>query len=293
MSYINTENQDELMEIIQRVQQYELEILEEINRICRDHQLTCFAVGGSVLGAVRHGGFIPWDDDIDLGMPRQDYEKFLHIAAEELDERFVIQHFRTEPRTPFYFTKIRRNNTVFLEYWLKDYPLHHGIFVDIFPFDAVPENRHLRKGHYMLARLLYQMYLSKSTKTVYSSRLLNTVYETPEIRAQVMTKARIRRFLHGLLTPIPKKWIYKGLDACVRMHNGKPHREIAHIVRKRLRVKQEDLLPICYLPFENSCIPVPRDYDSYLRGQFGNYRALPPKDKRYGHLPYYVEFEEE
>ena len=293
MSYINTENKKELQEIIRRVQKYELEILEQINRICRDHQLTCFAVGGSVLGAVRHKGFIPWDDDIDLGMPRQDYEKFLRIAAEELDDRFTVQHFLTDPRTPFYFTKIRRNNTVFLEYCLKDYPMNHGIFVDIFPFDAVPENQHMRKAQYKLARVLYQMYISKSLKTVYSSRLLHTVYETPEIRAQVVKKSRLRRCLHGLLTPIPKKWIYKWLDACVRMHNGKPHQEIAHIARKRLRVKQMDLMPICHLPFENSYMPVPRDYDSYLRGQFGNYMTLPPKNKRFGHLPYYVEFEEE
>ena len=293
MSYINTENQTEMTEIVQRVQRYELEILEQINRICREHQLTCFAVGGSVLGAVRHKGFIPWDDDIDLGMPREDYEKFLHAAARELDDRFVVQNYRTDPNTPFYFTKIRRNNTVFIEYCLRDHPMHHGIFVDIFPFDAVPENKYLRKAQYRLARILYQMYLSKSLKTVYSSRLLNTIYETPEIRAQVMKKTRIRCVLHSLLAPIPKKWIYKGLDSCVRMQNGKPHREIAHICRKRLRVKEKDLLPIGYLPFEDRVMPVPRDYDSYLRGQFGNYMTIPPKNKRYGHLPYYVEFEEE
>ena len=293
MSYINTKNQEEINAIIRRVQQYELEILEQINRICQDHQLTCFAVGGSVLGAVRHKGFIPWDDDIDLAMPRQDYEEFLRIAAEELDDRFVVQNFSTEPRTPFYFTKIRRNNTMFVEYQVRDYSINHGIFVDIFPFDAVPDNRYLRKVQYKVSWMLYQMYLSKSLKTVYSSRLLNTAYETAEIRAQVIKKARIRRLLHGLLTPIPKKWIYKGLDACVRMHNGKPHTEIAHIVRKRLRVKQKDLLPICHLPFENTYMPVPNNYDSYLRGQFGNYMAMPSKDKRYGHLPYYVEFEEE
>ena len=291
MSSFNLNNEIELAEITKKVQRYELEILEQINRICREHGLTCFAVGGTVLGAVRHKGFIPWDDDIDLGMPRADYERFLSIAPEELDERFVIQNYSTDPRSPFFFTKIRRNHTKFVEYSLRDYPIHHGIFVDIFPFDAVPEDDRARERQFKLARFLYQLYLSKSLKTVYSSRLLGTRYETPTVRAQVKKKTRIRRALHALLLPVPKRWIYRLLDACVRRYNEEPHQEISHITRRRLRVRLKDLYPIAYLPFENTEIPVPHDYDAYLRGQFGNYMAMPPKDKRYGHLPCQVEFD--
>ncbi|MBR4056840.1 MAG: LicD family protein [Oscillospiraceae bacterium] len=264
-----------------RVQEVEHEIMQQIAAICRRHKLTFFAIGGTALGAVRHQGFIPWDDDIDIGMPRKDYEAFLRYAAQELPQAYYIQHFDTEEGSPFYFTKIRKHNTLFVEYYLKDLPIRQGIFVDIFPFDNVPSVAWKRKVHFRYCRTLYQLFLCKSLTTVCSSR-----FERAD-----NFKGRLRKVIHVLLTPIPKKWLFRRLDRSVQMYNGKDAAEVSHIVRRRLRVKLEDLYPVCELPFGDYKMPVPKNYDAYLRAQFGEYDVLPPEDKRYGHLPYLVEFE--
>ncbi len=267
---------------IDKVQRVESEIMRQIDEICRRHNLTYFAIGGTALGAVRHQGFIPWDDDIDVGMPRKDYEAFLKCAASELPEEYHIQNFFTEPAAPFYFTKIRKNNTRFVEFYLKDENIHQGIFVDIFPFDNVPKNPTLCKLHFRVSRFLYQLFLSKSLTTVCSSR-----FEQKD-----NDKTKIRKVLHFMLTPIPKSWLFHLLDHSVQMFNGQECDEISHIVRRRLRVYLKDLYPITYLPFGSDHMPVPNNYDAYLKAQFGSYDKLPPEDKRYGHLPYLVEFDD-
>ena len=266
---------------IDKVQIVECEIMQVIDSICRKHNLTYFAIGGTALGAVRHQGFIPWDDDIDIGMPRKDYESFLKYAREELPRAYFLQNFFTEKKSPFYFTKIRKNDTKFVEFYLKDEDIHQGIFVDIFPFDNVPTNQTLCNLHFRFCRFLYQVYLCKSLTTVCSSR-----FEQKDNR-----KGKIRKVLHTLLLPIPKSWLFHLLDRSVQLFNGKECTEISHIVRRRLRVHLEDLYPIVHLPFEQQQMPVPKNYHAYLTAQFGSYDELPPEEKRYGHLPYLVEFD--
>ena len=266
---------------INKVQAVECEIMQVIDTICRAHNLSYFAIGGTALGAVRHQGFIPWDDDIDIGMPRKDYEAFLQYARKELPQGYFLQTFFTEKKSPFYFAKIRKDNTKFVEYYLKDLDIHQGIFVDIFPFDNVPENPTLRNLHYRVSRFLYQVYLCKSLTTVCSSR-----FEQKDNR-----KGILRKILHVLLLPIPKRWLYHLMDRSVQMFNNKPCEEISHIVRRRLRARLDILYPVQYLPFENLQMPVPNDYHAYLSAQFNNYNDLPPENKRFGHLPYLVEFD--
>lgn len=264
-----------------RIQSCEIDILQQIDQICRKHGLTYFAIGGTALGAVRHQGFIPWDDDIDIGMSRRDYETFLQVVSNELPAGYHVQNFYTEPKTPFYFTKIRKDNTLFIEYYLKDYEIHQGIFVDIFPFDNVPENETVRNIHFRVSRILYQLYLAKSLKTVCSSR-----FEQKE-----NYKGVLRKVLHYMLTPIPKSWIFYCLDKSVQHFNDRNCKEISHIVRRRLRVFLNDLHPVRYMEFDGFQMPVPNNYDAYLKAQFGEYDTLPSEDKRYGHLPYLVKFD--
>ena len=268
-------------ETLKKIQKIEFDILQEIDTICRAHNLTYFAIGGSVLGAVRHQGFIPWDDDIDIGMPRKDYEAFLRFAVEELPEGYFLQTFFTEKNSPFYFAKVRKDNTKFVEYYIKDLDIHHGLFVDIFPFDNVPDNDILKKLHYRLCRIASHLYLSKALTTVCSSR-----FERKD-----NYKGLVRKVLHTLLLPVPKSVLFKLLDGCVRMFNNKSCSEISHIVRRRLRVKLDDLYPLVYLPFGEARIPVPNNYDAYLTAQYGDYKNPPADGKRYEHMPYCIEFD--
>ncbi len=271
-------------ETTKAVQACELDILQKIDHICRRHGLSWFGIGGTALGAVRHGGFIPWDDDIDIGMPRRDYEIFLSAAREELPQGYHLQHFSTEPNSPFYFAKVRKDGTVFEEYYLRGYPIHQGIFVDIFPFDPVPEQPILDKIHFKIGRGLYQLFLAKSLNTVCSSRFAQLGEEKRTWKHQV------RRLLHILLTPVPKKWLFGALDRWSRLLEGRETRRIGHIVRRRLSVDLRDLHPIRELPFDRGVMRVPGNTEVYLTNQFGeHYMELPPEEQRFGHLPYRVE----
>ena len=272
--------------VIKNVQCYELDILQKIDEICKHHNLEYWGIGGTALGAVRHQGFVPWDDDIDIGMTRKDYEVFLSVVQQELPAGYHVQNFDTEHNSPFYFTKIRKDNTKFVEYYLRDYKMHHGIFVDIFPFDNIPDNPTIRKIHFKVSRFLYQLYLCKSLSTVCSSR-----FEQQGKHAKTY-KHYVRKFVHYLLYPVPKKWLFYMLDYCVQLFNSKETNRMGHIVRRRLSVARDVLYPIRMLKFGEGHMPVPNDYDTYLKRQFGDYMAMPPKDRRYGHLPYLVEFED-
>ena len=129
-------------DVLKKLQETQLEILDEIVRICEKYGLHYFLMFGTLIGAIRHKGFIPWDDDLDIGMPRDDYDKFMEVAKTELDERFYLQNSDTEPRYWLSFANVRKNNTLFDEASLAKMPedIHKGIFVDIFPLDYVKKN---------------------------------------------------------------------------------------------------------------------------------------------------------
>ena len=128
-------------EQLEKIHSTEVEILSEIIRVCSENDIPWFTVGGTTLGAVRHNGFIPWDDDIDIGMLREDYDKFLALAPSCLKEGYILQHFTVDKRTPTYFAKVRKDGTEFIEYSNHSLPIHHGVFVDIMPYDRIPEDQ--------------------------------------------------------------------------------------------------------------------------------------------------------
>ena len=110
-------------ENLKKIQQIELDILLEVDRICKKHEIEYFLDFGTLLGAVRHSGFIPWDDDIDIGMTRDNYEKFLKIASSELKKDYFLQNVYTERETPFLYSKIRKNGKFTMEFLLIYFPM--------------------------------------------------------------------------------------------------------------------------------------------------------------------------
>ena len=124
---------------LRKLQMAELEILKEFVRLCEAHGLQYYLVGGTLLGAVRHKGFIPWDDDIDVAMPRGDYDRFAQIAPKELDPRYFYQCPDTDPHYFLTYVKVRKNDTEIYEERFKNARFHKGIFIDIFPLDLCPK----------------------------------------------------------------------------------------------------------------------------------------------------------
>ena len=130
---------------LKTLQNIELEILDEFIRVCEKNQLTYFLIGGSCIGAVRHHGFIPWDDDIDVGMPREDYEKLVEIAADELNPEYFFQNYHSEKNCGLIFGKIRKNNTILSENYSYHIHMHQGVWIDIFPYDQIGDKPELSK----------------------------------------------------------------------------------------------------------------------------------------------------
>jgi len=139
------------------------DILKEIIRICQKHNIPYFAIGGTAIGALYDQAILPWDDDIDIGMTRDNYNRFLEIAPKELNSNYFLSWQGTDPHTPYYFAKVKKNNTLFVEKLFKNVPMHQGIFVDIFPFDRIPNNPILRKVQYLTVNFLKCCLMGKET----------------------------------------------------------------------------------------------------------------------------------
>ena len=126
-------------EQITKLKQIQLEILKVFIKACGELGLKYFVIGGTLIGAVRHEGFIPWDDDIDVAMMREDYEIFIRKAQELLPKKYFVQSIYSEKNLPFNFCKIRDNETIFVESSARKFNINHGVSIDIFPLDYYPE----------------------------------------------------------------------------------------------------------------------------------------------------------
>lgn len=128
---------------------------ETVDRVCEKHNILYWLDSGSMLGAVRHNGFIPWDDDLDIKMYRDDYEKFLAVAPQELKKQYFLQTHQTDSEYPLFFAKVRKNNTFIDEKRYRRLNIHKGIYVDIFPVDKLGSNIKVAKKHCRKLRGFY------------------------------------------------------------------------------------------------------------------------------------------
>lgn len=259
---------------LKRLQETELEILKEVIKVCDDLDITYFSVGGTTLGAIRHNGFIPWDDDIDIGMLRDDYEKFLKHAPNKLAEGYTLIHFIYEKNTPTYFAKIKKDGTKFVEKYARKIKMHQGVFIDIMPYDEIPDNELELKKYKRRVKIWNQLYIAKSVRTA-------TFASTKHKRLLTC----IRTILHTLLIPVSKEWLFICTDKAIRSFNGKGCNRVSSRAIPAFECKIEDLLPVRNHTFENLNIAIPCNAEKLLETQYGNYMQLPPEEKRYSHAP--------
>lgn len=256
-----------------------LDIFKEIIRVCDKNNIAYFIIGGIALGAVRHNGFIPWDDDLDIGMTRENYNYFLKIAQDELPVGLFLQTFKTESESPFYFAKIRKNGTKFVENYCRKLNMHHGIYVDIFPYDNIPDNVGLRRKQRKKVNLWSQLFIAKSVSG--SSIPQNTL--TGKL------KVVIRTIVHLLLRPVSKKFLFERLDLVSQEYNNIPCKMKSFVKTPCLMIPSADLENLETIEFEGISVSCPRNIEGYLKHNFGDFRSLPPENKRVGHRPYRLE----
>lgn len=253
-----------------------LDIFCEIIDVCDRLNITYFIMGGTALGAVRHGGFIPWDDDLDIGMLRSDYNRFLKEAPEYLRKDLFLQTFESEKRSPFYFAKVRKNHTEFIEGYCKSLPIHSGIYVDIFPYDSIPDAQKVRRRYYRKMKFILNLYIAKS--------LTGTSVTYTGLKKVVFNG--IRWLLHILLMPVPKSVLFHILDRGLQQYNLYRTTYVGYGGLPKIQIKREDVENTDIILFEGLLVGCPGHIENYLRDNFGDYMQLPPESKREGHAPY-------
>ncbi len=255
-----------------------LVIYEEIARICDKHGLTYFTVGGTLLGAVIHKGYIPWDDDLDIAMPRDDYDKFISICKDELSDRFFLHHTVTDDNYWLSFAKVRLNNTVFLEEKRKNVKSHAGIYVDIFPFDYASEcNTRQAKLKWRRITYINNYIYSKITGKGAASglaKILNVVYSCVSIKKLSLHRDKLMRsFDKG-----ERKYF-------VDLAGGRS------LDNSYFEIK--DILPVHDMFFGDTTVKVPENPDKYLLQLYTErYKVIPPKEKQITHEPLLIRFED-
>ena len=236
-------------------------MLEDLDRVCRAHGIRYQLFAGTLLGAVRHKGFIPWDDDLDIVMLRPEYERFFEEAAPDLDpEKYYVQREFSE-HWPMQFSKLRRNGTACLEkYHPKDAGQHQGVYIDIFPCDPLAENPVVRNLQFLAAKVVIAKALD--TRGYETGSLLKKGFmafcrllpREPFLRFAVRRKDEASRLVHTFFGA-------------------------ARTYRKNV-FERKWLTESVMLPFEEGKYPVPAHYDKMLHRMYGDYRILPDPQKR-------------
>lgn len=252
---------------MREIQEFEFSILIDVVALCEKYHIRYYLSSGTLLGAVRHKGFIPWDNDIDIDMPIKDYRLFLKVARKELPERYFVQNYTTDPCYNDMYTKIRVNNTTSLPVAWKNLKIHWGMGIDIFPLIGVYKNRGLAKVQAKLfsvnkALLSKDMALATCDNTWKHSSLLRILYLLP------------RRIRH-LICKINELFIFKSF---------RTSDEIALVWQMLdLKYRKELYLPTTQLDFEDRKFTAPQNYDYILNQLYGDYMVPPPEPERNGH----------
>jgi len=246
---------------LRKLQIIETKILLEFDKICAKHNVEYFLIAGTLLGAVRHKGFIPWDDDIDLGMRIEDYNKLMEI---ELPAGLFLQNRATEKNYPHLFSKIRLDGTSYSEPDSAGAGIHEGIFIDIFPFYHTADNSHLRTIH---ARFLWILSLIMNIKCGYGTRpstpIRKIAYQFLRLFSRCLRAEGVKKMQERLLT----RW--EGSNYFIN-----PAFEVipGYVINK-----------LTTLEFEGRLFPVPLGFEHYLKVVFGDYMTPPPVQERRRH----------
>ncbi len=266
-------------EMLRKLQLVELEVLLAIDAVCREYGITYFLDSGTALGAKRHGGFIPWDDDIDIGMPRKDYDKFLEVAPAALGDGFTVANPENDDRLAGLFTKVWKNGTKFFTDETLDAGIDQGVFVDVFPYDRVASDAAARSAQ------LRACLKGQSLSYLYHSKAINVPHKGLLGAAEKGVCCIAHVLLKAFSSPakIRGKFLASALSA---QEDGASH-DLACMSYTQQGVFAEDaLLPPKPLTFEGHEFPAPADIERYLFSLYGStWNELPPEDQRRNHAP--------
>lgn len=255
------------------LQKKELEIFKCFVNVCEKMNLTYYMVCGSALGAVKYRGFIPWDDDIDVAMPRDDYEKFCEMAEHYLPKNLFVQTYKTDQFFPQIFCKLRDCNSTYIEKTAKNLKINHGVFIDIFPLDGYPQNR-------------ISIKIFEIRKRIYSSMLLSAYEIKRTGKSEFLYK--IYRFFNvpdksSIIAKRYEKMIckYKWKDSVIIANHGNWQGILEYAAKEQYG---KGVLT----EFEKLKVRIPEKWDEYLTQKYQRWRKDPPIVEKRGHHFYEI-----
>ncbi len=259
---------------LEHLHDIEIMILKDILKILNKNNIPYFIYAGSAIGAVRHGGFIPWDDDIDLAFFRDDYEKAVIALNRELDpNKYDVIAPNLIDDCFYTFAKVSLKGTKF-SFWYKDYvSFNVGIHIDLFPFDNVPDSDFKGKIYNFKTRLINHLQT-------------NAIIEIKDSKAHLLIHKALK------LLPISnKKWKSILYNSLTKYNKKETKRVTEFLIQPSfIAFDREDLLLGETMKFEDVDVVMPKNYDKHLKEYFGNYMELPPEEDRYNNAPEILDF---
>lgn len=261
---------------LRKLQLTQLEILEYVDAFCRKNEIRYSLYAGTLLGAVRHKGFIPWDDDLDICMSRNEYNRFIELWNKEEHINYLLQNKENTPYFTQSFTKIRKKNTNFLQADDLKGKYHTGIFIDVFPVDRIP-NSGFEKKIFQLKCMIYQL-LTREFVPETSNSLVKMICKMILLLTSKTNRMRIREYL---INSIIKNNSNYSLNTVM----------IETINTSKMEFSNKLLDEYCELEFENKKFMCLKLWKHYLENKYGNYMEMPPVEKRvWQHKPISIEF---
>lgn len=273
---------------LKRLQQTELGILKDFAELCEENNIDYFGMGGTAIGAIRHGGFIPWDDDIDVGLTRENYDRFIRIVKKKYPDKYMIIDARSSESFPLMNTRMALRGTKFKEDTFSGLDVDNGIFLDIFCFENVSDNDLKMKWQIINAWFWGKILILKYIKEP-------VLYVKGIVKKIVLLGCRI---MHSFLKifNVSKRKLYRNAKAFSMMYNDRETKRVAFMFEPSPFMSilaREDIEPTRFYDFEGLRIRFPNRIDVLLERRYGDYMTLPPEDKRHNHPPYLLEFPKE
>lgn len=256
---------------LRELQLKSLEMGKYFVSFCEENKLLCYLCGGGAIGSLRHSGFIPWDDDLDFFMPREDYEKLALLWNEKANtKKYSLVKANENLVDHNLFITIRDNDTTAIKPYQKGLDISHGVALDIIPLDGCPSGDYQRKFQLMWG-LIYSLFCAQVLPEKHGgfkkkvSKILLSIFKSKKIRYKIWKIAEKKM----------TKYKFKDSDYITELCSG------PYYMKKKY--KKEWFIDKIYVDFEDTKMPIPIGYDGYLKTAFGDYMTLPPKEKQLPH----------
>lgn len=273
-------------EELEKLHQILYEILEQIVHICKKHQIPYFVIGGTAIGALYDQAILPWDDDVDLGMLREDYNRFLQVAPQELGKEYFLSTVESDPHSPYYFAKVKKEHTCFIDPLFPEVKMHPGIFVDIFPFDRIPDNPILRRLQHEAVKFVNCCLMGKEA---WLWRHFGTcLVQTPSQRGRLA--CLLNRLIDILLS---KRCIYQLMVVLQSAFNKRHTLYYNNVMTVTDRITEAQAHDLVELPFGPLHLTAPRELEAFLRHNYPQLHRFTPEEveRIVGHYPAKLSFD--